>query len=217
MPTLDFKGKQIVYAHHLGVPYRTLDVAHKKSVLPKGNGKNGVVEEGNLVVHGDNLQALKALMPRYAGRGAVGKHAILGMREWDGRMKAMPGERTAKPTLQSAVHEQVEIGSKVYTDEHGVYHGLARYDHESVCHSTKEYVRRMMAHINGIESVWAVVERGFDGVYHHWNSKHCACYVDEFAFCLNGEGNCERDTIDRIDDVCRNAVGKRLTYERLIS
>ena len=68
MPTLDFKGKQIVYAHHLGVPYRTLDVARKKSVLPKGGGKNEVVEEGNLVVHGDNLQALKALMPRYAGR-----------------------------------------------------------------------------------------------------------------------------------------------------
>ena len=64
MPTLDFKGKQVVYAHHLSVPYRTLDVVRRKSRLPKG----GAAEEGNLLIHGDNLHALKALMPRYAGR-----------------------------------------------------------------------------------------------------------------------------------------------------
>ena len=63
MPTLDFKGKQVVYAHHLGVPYRTLEVARNKSLLPKGKAA-----EGNLIIHGDNLHALKALMPRYAGR-----------------------------------------------------------------------------------------------------------------------------------------------------
>jgi len=63
MPYLDFKGKQVVYAHHLTVPYRTLDVVRGKSVLPKGDA-----QEGNLIVHGDNLHALKALMPRYAGR-----------------------------------------------------------------------------------------------------------------------------------------------------
>ena len=64
MPTLDFKGKQVVYAHHLSVPYRTLDVAPEKSILPGG----GAATEGNLLIHGDNLHALKALMPRYAGR-----------------------------------------------------------------------------------------------------------------------------------------------------
>ena len=38
MPTLDFKGKQFVYAHHLGVPYRTLDAVPKKSVLSRAVG-----------------------------------------------------------------------------------------------------------------------------------------------------------------------------------
>lgn len=64
MPTLDFKGKSAVYAHHLSVPYRPLNVVRNKSVLPRGKDK----EEGNLIIHGDNLDALKALMPRYAGR-----------------------------------------------------------------------------------------------------------------------------------------------------
>ena len=63
MPTLDFKGKQVVYAHHLSVPYRTLEVERKKSLQSKdGSAKD------NLIIHGDNLHALKALMPRYAGR-----------------------------------------------------------------------------------------------------------------------------------------------------
>lgn len=63
MPTLDFKGKQVVYAHHLSAPYRTLEKDLKKSFPAKD-----APEEGNLIIHGDNLHALKALMPRYAGR-----------------------------------------------------------------------------------------------------------------------------------------------------
>ena len=65
MPTLDFKGKQIVYAHHLTVPARTLEVDAPKSLPAKGQKPS---LDDNLIIHGDNLHALKALMPRYAGR-----------------------------------------------------------------------------------------------------------------------------------------------------
>ena len=61
MPTLDFKGKQHIYAHHLTVPYRPLVPDPKRSLKAKG-------ADGNLIIHGDNLEALKALIPRYAGR-----------------------------------------------------------------------------------------------------------------------------------------------------
>ena len=65
MPTLDFKGKQIVYAHHLTVPARTLEVDAEKSLPPQDQQPS---LDDNLIIHGDNLHALKALMPRYAGR-----------------------------------------------------------------------------------------------------------------------------------------------------
>lgn len=65
MPTLDFKGKQFVYAHHLSVPFRQLDIDEKKSVAVKGR-KPGL--DDNLIIHGDNLHALKALLPKYAGK-----------------------------------------------------------------------------------------------------------------------------------------------------
>ena len=64
MPTLDFKGKSFIYTHHLGVPYRELLVAPEKSWPPGGRPDL----DGNLILHGDNLEALKALLPRYAGR-----------------------------------------------------------------------------------------------------------------------------------------------------
>ena len=61
MPTLDFKGKQHIYAHHLTVPYRPLEADVSRSLNPAG-------ADDNLIIHGDNLHALKALLPRYAGR-----------------------------------------------------------------------------------------------------------------------------------------------------
>ena len=65
MPTLDFKGKQLIYAHHLSTPAKPLEVDAKKSLPPKGKKPS---LDDNLIIHGDNLHALKALMPRYAGR-----------------------------------------------------------------------------------------------------------------------------------------------------
>jgi adenine-specific DNA-methyltransferase len=64
MPSLDFKGKQFVYTHHLTVPFRELVVDAKKSLPAKGKPSM----DDNLIIHGDNLHALKALLPRYAGK-----------------------------------------------------------------------------------------------------------------------------------------------------
>ncbi|MGV3660822.1 MAG: site-specific DNA-methyltransferase [Prosthecobacter sp.] len=65
MPTLDFKGKQFVHSHHLSVPFRELRVEAKKSLPVKG-GKPSL--DDNLIIHGDNLEALKALLPTHAGK-----------------------------------------------------------------------------------------------------------------------------------------------------
>jgi adenine-specific DNA-methyltransferase len=61
MTELSFKGKEFVYNHHLSVPFHPL-VPH----ADKGIGD--VALDGNLIIQGDNLKALKALMPMYAGK-----------------------------------------------------------------------------------------------------------------------------------------------------
>jgi len=60
MPTLDWIGKKSVINHHREVPYRLLKCDKDKSF--------GDPESGNLLVQGDNLEALKALLPYYAGK-----------------------------------------------------------------------------------------------------------------------------------------------------
>ena len=81
-------------------------------------------------------------------------------------------------------------------------------------HSAGEYVSENGASTNDLESVWALMKRGYKGVYHHWSKKHLHRYIDEFAFRLD-KGNCERDTIDRVRSLVRDSVNKRLTYEKL--
>ncbi len=60
MPTLNWIGKDAVVKHHKDVPYRLLEPVAELSC--------GDTAIGNLIVQGDNLHALKALLPRYAGQ-----------------------------------------------------------------------------------------------------------------------------------------------------
>ena len=61
MTELVFKGKEFVFNHHLTVPFRPLEMDAKKGIGPASL-------DGNLIIHGDNLHALKALLPTLAGR-----------------------------------------------------------------------------------------------------------------------------------------------------
>lgn len=151
-----------------------------------------------------------------AGRGSVGKTAVLGMRERGGRTFAKVVDATDINTVQNEIHGTVEAGSKLFTDEFGAYSDLDGlfFDHETVNHSKGEFVRGA-AHTNGIESVWAVLKRGLHGVYHHASRKHLHRYVDEFTWRLN-EGNVGRHTTLRLDSFVDAVAGKRLTYKRLI-
>jgi len=69
MPTLHFKGKTFVQNHHLAVKYHQLVPRKDLSVLPTFGGEGGGCSlHDNLIIQGDNLKALKALLPTYAGK-----------------------------------------------------------------------------------------------------------------------------------------------------
>lgn len=64
MPTLDWIGKNKVVNHHLEVPYRVLERQYSYDADGMHTGDNG---SENMIIHGDNLSALKSLLPQYEG------------------------------------------------------------------------------------------------------------------------------------------------------
>lgn len=65
MPVIQFKGKTAIESYHHTIPHHTLKFDPKLSLLPKGEKPN---LDGNIIIEGDNLLALKALLPTHARR-----------------------------------------------------------------------------------------------------------------------------------------------------
>ena len=145
------------------------------------------------------------------GRGAVGKTAVVGMKDRESnQVRAKVVSRTDAATLQGFVATHADPEATVYTDDAAAYHGLP-FAHESVKHSVAEYVRDQ-AHTNGIESFWAMLKRAHTGTFHKISPKHLNRYVQEFA----GKHNVrDRDTLDIMRHVVAGLVGKRLMYRDL--
>ena len=150
---------------------------------------------------------------RKAGRGAVGKVPVVGVKDRpSGKVKLEVVESTDKETLQGIIHETTNPETVVYTDGAKAYVGMDR-EHEVVNHTEGEYVRGTVT-TNGIESNWALFKRGFTGVYHKMSPKHLHRYVNEFE----GRHNCrEQDTFDQMAGMVRGGDGKRLPYQELIA
>lgn len=172
----------------------------------------GVVEADECYLGGkeSNKHSYKKLQ---SGRGTVGKTIVFGIKERKGNVRAMKIQGTDVSSIQDNIRKHVTPGSTICTDEHPAYRGMPDYIHLPVNHSAKQFVDGM-AHTNGIESVWAVLKRGYYGTYHNFSTKHTQRYVDEFTFRLN-EGDCHIPSMERVELLIRGLFGRRLTYKQL--
>ena len=147
-----------------------------------------------------------------AGRGAVGKTAVIGAKDRSSnKVSAEAVPFIDKMMIHEFVTWVAEKEAKLYTDESPVYNGFK--NHESVCHSVGEFVKGM-AHTNGLESFWALMKRGFHGTYHKMSPKHLNRYVQEFAGRHNIRG---LDTIAQMALIARGLDRKRLRYRDLVA
>lgn len=66
MPTLNWIGKDKVVTHHKDVPFNVLE--HQYGFRADAPEDKSPTKSGNMIIHGDNLYALKSLLPQYEGR-----------------------------------------------------------------------------------------------------------------------------------------------------
>ena len=145
------------------------------------------------------------------GGGTKGKTVVAGAKHRPTNTisaKVVPG--ISRPVLHGFAYDRIAQGAAVYTDDLKSYEGL--HNHRSVRHSVGEYVDGQ-AHINGMESFWAMLKRGYYGTYHRPSPFHLQRYVNEFAGRHNQR---PMDTIDQMRSMVRGMEGKELRYRDLI-
>jgi tRNA A37 threonylcarbamoyltransferase TsaD len=119
-------------------------------------------------------------------------------------------------TLKDAIREMVDEHARIMTDDYPAYNGIGQEfagGHETVCHSTKEYVRDDI-HTNTAESSFALIKRGLMGIYHSVSKEYLHRYLWQFDFMWNARmmNDGERTAL-----AIKLAEGKRLMYKPSIA
>ena len=176
----------------------------------------GPVEVDETYVGGrrKNMRASKRReLLKIHGRGGTSMEVVAGGRDRDSnQIHARVVEGTDRVTLRGFVDRVADAEAPLYTDEALVYRGM-REEHATVNHSLGQYVDGQ-ASVNGMESFWAMLKRGYHGTYHKISPEHLQRYVDEFAGRHNSR---DRDTVDQMAMVVAGMVGRRLMYRDLIA
>jgi transposase-like protein len=145
------------------------------------------------------------------------KTAVMGMFDRESRQiraKVVPNVR--RETLQNEILNNIEHGSKLYTDQAVAYDNLKeKYIHETVNHAN-EYVNGQV-HTNCLENFWSLMKRGLHGTYVAVEPFHLSRYIDEQVFRFNNRHTRENplDDADRFMLAVSQISGKRLTYAEL--
>lgn len=163
---------------HVGVTYKT---AHRmcrqiRKLMGEDDVLCGDVEVDETYIGGRHKRS-----DRYSK-----KSAVFGVVERKGRVSAKHVKSTGSRALIPEIRRRICDGANIHSDEHHAYKVLNKlgYNHQTVCHSCKEYVRGDV-YTNTIEGFWSQLKRSINGTFHHVSPKYLQLYVDEFCFRYN--------------------------------
>lgn len=224
------KGMSAHQLHRmLGMTYRSAwFMAHRLRHAASVDGTmfklSGLVEADETYVGGKrrmgNRKDGRTLLTGRPGPQDKTKTPVVALVERKGRALAFPVERVDGKTLQDAIRSRTRPATTaMMTDDLKSYHGLDMgfAGHESVKHSTGEYVRYEAGndvHTNSVEGFFSLLKRGIMGTFHHVSKGHLHRYCDEFAFRYSNRVALGVNDEDRAKLLVLGAEGKRLTYRQ---
>jgi transposase-like protein len=199
--------------------------AMKNESKGKIGGSGGPVESDETYIGGTptrmhksrrlKLQQMRGEQRR--GDVYLGKTAVIGMLDRETRevrTRVIPNVR--RETLQNAILDNVERGSKLYTDSAVTYDNMSEaFVHDVINHS-REYVNGQV-HTQGIENFWSLLKRSLRGTYVAVEPFHLDRYLDEQVFRYSNRATRDNplNDSDRFVALMAKVAGKRLTYAQL--
>ena len=140
--------------------------------------------------------------------------------ERDGRVRSFPVDHVDSATLHGAAKKHVAENATIFTDELNVYRGIDKHfaGHYTIKHKAKVYV--MVAPdgtpvtTNTVESYFALLKRGYYGIFHHYSEDHMHRYCNEFSFRWDHRKVSDGE---RMVAAIEGAEGKRLMYREQIA
>ncbi len=174
---------------------------------------SGIVEADETFVGGKNKNRHKdKKVAQSQGRSFKDKTPVLGLLERDGNLFCKVIKDTKASSIQPLIHQHIEHGSVLMSDEWWAYKGLDRYyEHYIIDHSKKEYVNGD-TYTNTIEGAWSWFKRMIIGIYHQTSRKYLQLYVNEFVFKYNTRKFADAYRFNELLDRC---FSHRLTYKDL--
>src|SRR5437762_5483487 len=144
------------------------------------------------------------------------KTCVVSLVQRGGQARSFVLDRVTAENLHRKIDEHVMEGSVVVTDDHRGYWNMPPvYDHKSIKHSAKKYVRKekdFSVHTNTVESKFSLLKRGITGTFHQVSKKHLPLYLAEFDHRFNHRRVSDGE---RTVSALRCAEGKRLTLKPL--
>jgi transposase len=154
-----------------------------------------LLTEGDMQLEGSTVEMDETYMggkrrgdhPGRPNRADPKHHAVVGMVERGGRVRAFVTNDVTRKSLHGLAKQYIMPSSIVYTDFLPAYNGLEKingYVHRRINHSAGVYVQGLV-HTNTIEGFWSLLKRGIGGVYHNVSAKYLQTYLDEYCFRFN--------------------------------
>ncbi len=178
-------------------------------VVPLGG--DGKIVEADETYFGDRAVITKRTK---RGKATIGsKRSVVSLVERGGAIRSFHVATADQYTVEKILRQNVVRNSRVHTDESKLYADVHMFaDHETVKHSSGEYVRGDV-HTNSVEGSFSVFKRGMKGTYQHCAEKHLHRYLSEFDFRYNNRVALGVGDTARMEQALKGIVGKRLTYK----